>query len=116
MNKHAYIFYLSLLIVGFLVAYLSGLKLGVSNSNGINNDKTVNVSPEIESNISVTEGYWVKSNDNKILVYKSDGNTIIAETDIDISECSEQEKKILENGVYLENAEKLFKYLEANTS
>lgn len=116
MNKRAYIFYLSILIVGFLVAYWSGIKLGSYEYDSLNNNKTVNVNPEQETKSSVMEGYWVKSDKNKILVYKGDGKTIIAETDIDISEFSEREKRIIENGVYLENAEKLFKYLEANTS
>lgn len=115
MNKRAYIFYLSVLIAGFLIAYLSGLKLGTYQYTQ-SKDKTVNVSPEKNTEASATEGYWVKASSNKIFVYKSDGETVVAETDIDISEFSEREKKILENGVYLENAEKLFKYLEANTS
>ena len=42
--------------------------------------------------------------------------TIMAETDIDISDFSLKEKNMLQNGVYYENAEELFKYLESNTS
>ena len=38
------------------------------------------------------------------------------ETDIDISDFSLKEKNMLQNGVYYENAEELFKYLESNTS
>ena len=54
--------------------------------------------------------------DNKLNVYKKDKKTIMAETDIDISDFSLKEKNMLQNGVYYENAEELFKYLESNTS
>lgn len=114
MSKRAYILYLIVFVLGFIIAYLAGVQLGTYNYNA-DTEKTVNVNPEKETD-TLTEGYWVRASNDKIIVYKSDGETIIAETDIDISEFSASEKKILENGVYLESAEKLFKYLEANTS
>lgn len=114
MNKRAYIFYLMVLICGFAIAYVSGVKIG-SGTKQSNIEKEVNVNPE-ESTKSPTDGYWVISVNDKIYVYKSDKETVVAETDINISGLSEKEKSILENGVYLENAEELFKYLEANTS
>ena len=86
-----------------------------SQTNHNPEDKVVNVNPQTETE-NLSEGYWVKAVNNKIFVYKSDGTTIVAETDIDISECSNSERSILENGVYLESAEELFKYLESNTS
>lgn len=114
MNKRAYIFYLMILICGFTIAYVAGFKIG-SGSEQSNIEKEVNVDPE-ESTNTPTDGYWVKSVNDKIYVYKSDKETLVAETDINISGLSDKEKNILENGVYLENAEELFKYLEANTS
>ena len=114
MSKRAYIFTFIVCILGFVIAYLAGVKLGTYDYED-NSDKTVNVNPEKETD-SPTEGYWVKATNSKIYVYKSDGETIVAETDIDISEFSLQERSILENGIYLESAEELFKYLEANTS
>jgi hypothetical protein len=114
MNKRAYIFYFIVFILGFSVAYLSGVKMG-TYSYPQSSEKEVNVNAQQETETS-TEGYWVKISDDKIVVYHSDAETVVAETDIDISEFSEKEKKILENGIYLENAEELFKYLEANTS
>lgn len=114
MNKRAYIFYLIILICGFAVAYTAGVKIE-TNKQQNNIQKEVNVNPETSVNAKA-EGYWVKSCEGTICVYKSDGTTVVAETDIDISELTDKEKSILENGVYLENAEKLFKYLEANTS
>ena len=113
MNRRAYIFCLSILICGFVVAYICGMKMGSGQDNV--REQAVNVNPQQE-NVTSSEGYWVKANDNKIFVYKSDGETMIAETGIDISEFSNQERSILENVVYLENAEELFKYLESNTS
>lgn len=114
MNKRAYIFYLIILVCGFAIAYVSGFKIG-SGNNQSKIEKEVNVNPEISTS-SPTEGYWVKAVADKIYVYKSDKSTLVAETDINISGLSDGEKSILENGVYLENAEELFKYLEANTS
>ena len=46
---------------------------------------------------------------------KRQENDTLAETDIDISDFSSKEN-MLQNGVYYENAEELFKYLESNTS
>lgn len=69
-----------------------------------------------KSKNSSEEGYWVKSVNNVIIVYKSDKKTIVAETDINIAKMSEKERNILMDGIYLENSEELFKYLEANTS
>lgn len=114
MNKRAYIFCLIVFMMGFMIAYFCGFELG-SYEYSSPQDKAVDVSPKEETQVS-TEGYWVKAHNDKIFVYKSDGRTVIAETDIDISQFSSREKKILESGIYLETAEELFKYLEANTS
>ena len=114
MNKRAYIFYLTILVCGFVIAYVSGFQIG-SNTEPSNMEKEVNVNPEVSTS-EPTQGYWVKAVEDKIYVYKSDKTTLVAETDINISSLSDKEKSILENGVYLENAEELFKYLEANTS
>ena len=99
MSKRAYIFYLLVLIIGFGIAYVSGIRFGTNNN--------VNEHTENKSIIAV---------DNKLNVYKKDKKTIMAETDIDISDFSLKEKNMLQNGVYYENAEELFKYLESNTS
>lgn len=114
MNKRAYIFYLTIFIIGFGIAYICGLKAGMEDDAIINNEQAVNVKPD--NNESQEEGYWVKAINNVIFVYKSDKTTVIAETDINISELSASEKNVLDDGIYLENSEELFKYLEANTS
>lgn len=54
--------------------------------------------------------------DNILYVYKSDKETEIAETDINISNMSLKDRKIIINGIYVESSEELFKFLEANTS
>ena len=112
MNKRAYIFYLVILVCGFIVAFSCGDK--ISRKNPVYSN--LSDSDNRNEGITPTEGYWVKAQDNKILVFKNDGETIIAETDIELSEFSIRETKILEKGIYLETAEELFKYLEANTS
>lgn len=113
MNRRAYIFYLTIFIVGFGIAYFCGLKTGMENDL-LYNEKTVDVQPK--ENEQKEEGYWVKAIGDVIFVYKSDKTTVIAETDINISRLSTSEKNILNDGIYLENSEELFKYLEANTS
>ena len=111
MSKRAYIFYLLVLIIGFGIAYVSGIRFGTNN----NVNKYINTNSLTDENSEV-EGYWIIAVDNKLNVYKKDKKTIMAETDIDISDFSLKEKNMLQNGVYYENAEELFKYLESNTS
>ena len=115
MNKRAYIFCLIVFIMGFCVAYFAGVKEG-SNDVPLQKERAAYVKPKEKSENSSEEGYWVKSVDNVIIVYKSDKKTIVAETDINIAKLSEKERNILMYGIYLENSEELFKYLEANTS
>ena len=98
-SKRAYIFYLLVLIIGFAIAYVSGIRFGTNNNvNKYTENKSINTNSLTDENSEV-EGYW-----------------IMAETDIDISDFSLKEKNMLQNGVYYENAEELFKYLESNTS
>ena len=114
MSKRAYIFCLIVFILGFAIAYIAGVKIGTDEGETLK-EKVVNVSPNQEK-ATEAEGYWVKSLDGKIIVYKSDRTTVVAETDIDVSRMPEMDRSVLENGIYLETAEQLFKYLEANTS
>ena len=116
MRKRAYIFYLLVLIIGFGIAYVSGIRFGTNNNvNKHTENKSINTNSLTDENSEV-EGYWIIAVDNKLNVYKKDKKTIMAETDIDISDFSLKEKNMLQNGVYYENAEELFKYLESNTS
>lgn len=115
MNKRAYIFCLIVFIIGFSMAYIVGIKIGSEEGESLK-EKVVNVSPDSEKKETEAEGYWVKAQDDKIIVYKKDGSTVVAHTDIKISRLSDREQRILENGIYLESAEELFKFLEANTS
>ena len=113
MSKRAYIFCLVVFIIGFLAAYIVGVEIGTKEGDNLK-EKVVNVSPNNKSDSK--EVYWVKDLNDKIVVYKKDGKTVVAETDIVVSRLPEADRKVLENGIYIENAEKLFKFLEANTS
>ena len=118
MSKRAYIFYLIIFVVGFSISYLCGYKIRFGTNNNVNKyteNKSINTNSLTDENSEV-EGYWIIAVDNKLNVYKKDKKTIMAETDIDISDFSLKEKNMLQNGVYYENAEELFKYLESNTS
>jgi uncharacterized protein YwlG (UPF0340 family) len=114
MNKRAYIFCLIVFIIGFSMAYVVGMKIGTEEGEYVK-EKVVNVSPD-NQNETVAEGYWVRALNEKIIVYRKDGTTVVAETDINVSRLSDTDRKVLETGIYLENAEQLFKFLEANTS
>ena len=115
MNKRAYIFCLIVFIMGFCIAYFAGIKEG-ENNIPLKREKTADVKPKEKNNNIAEEGYWVKSVNDVIIVYKSDKKTIVAETDISISKMTEKERNVLLDGIYLETSEELFKYLEANTS
>ena len=115
MSKRAYIFCLVVFIIGFLAAYIVGVEIGTKEGDNLK-EKVVNVSADNKSDSKEVEGYWVKGLNDKIVVYKKDGKTVVAETDIVVSRLPEADRKVHENGIYSENAEKLFKFLEANTS
>lgn len=92
MSKRAYIFYLLVLIIGFGIAYVSGIRFGTNNNvNKYTENKSINTNSLTDENSEV-EGYWIIAVDNKLNVYKKDKKTIMAETDIDISDFSLKEK------------------------
>lgn len=112
MNKRAYIFYLIIFVVGFSILYLCGYKMGTSDLKNV----TIKSDAVKANNENKKEGYWLIAKDNILYVYKSDKETEIAETDINISNMSLKDRKIIINGIYVESSEELFKFLEANTS
>lgn len=116
MSKRAYIFYLSILVIGFVIAYVSGVKLGNNKENVSYNTENNYINTNSNTDSDKIDGYWIIAVNNKINVYKYDKKTIMAETDIDIRYFSEAEKNMLSNGIYYEKAEDLFKYLESKTS
>ena len=116
MYKRAFIFYLMILVIVFVATYFIGFSIGKETSyNGLDSSADV-VTSKSDKDKADAEGYWVLSVKGVICVYRDDKKTLVAETDIDISFFDEKEKNILKNGIYFENAEELFKYLEANTS
>ena len=68
MNKRAYIFYLTIFIIGFGIAYICGLTAGMENKT-VYHGTEANVTPDSDS--PTEEGYWVKAVNNVIFVYKS---------------------------------------------
>ena len=83
MSKRAYIFYLLVLIIGFGIAYVSGIRFGTNNNvNKHTENKSINTNSLTDENSEV-EGYWIIAVDNKLNVYKKDKKTIMAETDIE---------------------------------
>lgn len=113
MNKRAYIFYLLVLIIGFGLAYLCGVRLGKDICEDANNQ--INKETATVDNV-IYNGYWIKSVEGYVNVYEQDGKTEIAQTDIMVTQLSEREQNLLETGIYFSKAEDLFRFLEANSS
>ena len=78
--------------------------------NAMPTDQSINAKIILEINSSHKIADKLKE------LYKSDKETEIAETDINISNMSLKDRKIIINGIYVESSEELFKFLEANTS
>ena len=77
MSKRAYIFYLLVLIIGFGIAYVSGIRFGTNNNvNKYTENKSINTNSLTDENSEV-EGYWIIAVDNKLNVYKKDKKTIM---------------------------------------
>lgn len=113
MNKRAYIFYLGIFIMGIVVAFFVGRKFAMTDS------------PATETNVKTTrysageeyaEGFWLKLENDVIVVYGENKEDVIAETDIHGSDCSGRDRSMLKDGIYMENIESLFKFLQAHTS
>lgn len=115
MNRRAYIFCLSVLLLGFTLSFVCGTKMGSKKSKTISN-KVETQASTTDSSMNKKTGYWVKLKGNTVFVYKYDGYTLVSETGIDVEHLTTRERRILENGVYLETKQELFNFLESSTS
>lgn len=121
MNKRAYIFCLCIFFVAFIIAYLAGAgatyvkdeEVTTKEEAYVNGNTSTTASEESDNEI---DGYWIKSVDGKIVVYRKDGKTVFAKTEIRVENLTEREISVLENGLYIETPDELFNYLESNTS
>lgn len=124
MKEKSYIFCFVAFIIIFIMAFFAGDYLG-NKENKIVSDKTdARVWKEEETRTETIEtsrsnttgaGYWIKAENEYIVIYNYNGE-LVSNTEIGTWHFSEQEKKILENGIYVESAEDLFRYLESYTS
>ena len=113
MNKRAYIFYLGIFIMGVVIAFFVGRKFAMSEPPATEtNVKTTGYKAEQE----YTEGFWLKLENDVIVVYEQNKTDVIAETDIHSADCSSRDQSMLEDGIYMEDIESLFKFLQAHTS
>ena len=71
---------------------INGVEIGTKEGDNLK-EKVVNVSPNNKSDSKEVEGYWVKDLNDKIVVYKKDGKTVVAETDIVVSKASKANQK-----------------------
>ena len=113
MNKRAYIFYFSVILMGVLLSFFAGRKYAFEDAKS--NAPRISEVNEPFSRKEV-EGYWLKLEQNHVVIYEKDQKELIAETDIRKSDCSSKDIRMLENGIYLENIESLCKFLQAHTS
>lgn len=113
MNKRAYIFYLGILITGIIVAFFVGRKIAMSDAPAA--ETNVKTTKHI-SNKEPADGYWLKLENDVIVVYQQNKKDVIAQTDIHGDDCSERDRNMLKDGIYMESIEDLIKYLQAHTS
>ncbi len=113
MNKRAYIFYFTVILMGVIVSFFAGKKYGTEDLKTTQTNVTASAEHQTKK---VIEGYWLKRKNDKIVIYDQNQTNVIAETDIREKDCTEKDSKLLEQGIYLENMECLFKFLQAHTS
>ncbi|MBE5957869.1 MAG: hypothetical protein E7254_03275 [Lachnospiraceae bacterium] len=112
MKRKTYIFCFVALIILFVSAYFAGTKIVKRNQikyKGTDGEAVTNVG------VTVISGYWLRLKDDYVVIYNSK-DEYIANTAISTDSLSEEEKLILENGIYVETANELFRYLESYTS
>lgn len=122
MKKKSYIFCFLLFTALFSGAYVLG-ELFVrepEQESPISNEANIGVVNEVETTTksnteSVKSGYWIKADGDYIVIYNSEG-TMLTNTEISITNLEDSEKQILKEGIYVETADSLFRYLESYTS
>lgn len=121
MSKKSYIFCFVAFIIFFIAVYFAGKSIVKTDNNKEKSINEVNVAVENnetatkESNHREVAGYWMKTDNHYIVIYNNKGE-IITNTEISVVNFSDTDKQILEDGIYVETAEDLFRYLESYTS
>lgn len=113
MNKRAYIFYLSVIIMGMAVSFWAGKDFAMNDMKATETNVSANKEPDTTKEV---QGFWLKLEDGKIVIYDKKKEDVIAVTDIRKNDCTVRDIHLLENGIYMENMESLFKFLQAHTS
>lgn len=71
----------------------------------------------VQRNIENNEKqFFIKYQEQKVVVYQKDQKTIYEETDIDDSQLTTESKKQLKNGIWVKNEEELYALLESYSS
>lgn len=121
MRNKSYIFCFILFTILFVAAYVAGRFVVTDDEKetGISNKANAEVIKETEyitkTNNNDTSGYWIKAEGDYIVIYNGNG-TVITNTEISIENFEDREKQILREGIYVETADSLFRYLESYTS
>lgn len=121
MSKKSYIFCFVVFIIFFIMVYFTGKTIVKTDEDNKNNINEVNVAVEDNEKVSdkngqkQVAGYWIKTDNNYIVIYNNKGE-IITNTEISDVNFSDTDKQILKEGIYVETAEDLFRYLESYTS
>jgi hypothetical protein len=100
-------------MMGMAVSFLAGKRFAAEEPPVTKTNAVANYEPASTGEV---QGFWLKLQNNKIVIYDKTKEHMIAETDIRKSDCSVRDIHLLENGIYLETMEGLFKYLQAHTS
>ena len=113
MKRRAYIFYSIVIAAGLMISFFVGRKMAFQDPPATaTNVKTAETNSEAES----VTGYWLKLENDVIVIYGENKKNLIAETDIHSSVCSARDQKLLKTGIYMEDIDKLFKFLQSHTS
>ena len=111
MKRKTYIFCFGALIILFVSAYFVGAFIGKRHTAQYNK-----VDNEVVTSISkMTSGYWIRLKEGYIVIYNYK-DEFVANTAISSEFLTEEERNILEDGIYVESANDLFRYLESYTS
>lgn len=83
----------------------------ITTENNVLNEQSITISQEY-----ILYPYYIKNMDERLVVYRSENDSIFMETSIEIYLLPEDVLLDLEDGIFFENEEKLYDFLESYSS
>jgi len=114
MKNWKYILSLFVLIMLFGL-YIKGYTYGVNSDNS-----NIRMKDEVDKENPVLSGivynYYIKDQDDYVVVFKKDKKTVYMETGILVNSLDENDAKMIKAGIPVEDITALYAYLESFTS